>query len=69
MEGKVIWFDRATGFGFIDRNDGGGHIYVHHSALLSEGRRILAEGDRVEFDIEQGLKGPQAVRVRVKREG
>jgi CspA family cold shock protein len=59
----VKWFNDAKGFGFITR-EGGPDVFVHHSAILSEGFRSLAEGDRVQFDVVQGPKGAQAANVR-----
>lgn len=64
MQGTVKWFNNAKGFGFIGRQDGGGDVFVHYSAIESEGYRALAEGDTVEFEIEQGQKGPQAAHVK-----
>ena len=60
--GKVKWFNEKKGFGFIE-NDEGGDVFVHHTAIRSEGFRTLAEGERVSFDIEQGAKGPKAANV------
>jgi CspA family cold shock protein len=62
MKGKVKWFDAAKDYGFIGREDGT-DVFVHYSAIQSEGYKSLQEGDEVEFEIEQGPKGPQAVRV------
>ncbi len=56
--GTVKWFNDAKGFGFITLEDGGKDCFVHHSAIQSEGFRTLAEGERVEFDLVQGAKGP-----------
>ncbi len=61
--GVVKWFDNQKGFGFIARDAGGGDVFVHYSALTGDGYRSLAEGDRVEFSIEQNQKGPSATNV------
>ena len=61
--GIVKWFNDAKGFGFITR-EGGPDVFVHHTAIQSEGFRSLAEGDRVKFDVVQGPKGAQAANVR-----
>jgi cold shock protein len=60
--GTVKWFNDAKGFGFIER-EGGGDVFVHHSAIQGEGFRSLAEGQQVEFDLTQGQKGPAAENV------
>jgi cold shock protein len=60
--GKVKWFNKAKGFGFIGRDDGP-DVFVHHSAIQGGGYQSLQEGDDVEFDIVQGQKGPQAENV------
>jgi CspA family cold shock protein len=64
MQGTVKWFNDAKGFGFITPDDGSKDVFVHHTAISSEGFRSLAEGDKVEFETEQGPKGPQAKNVR-----
>ena len=62
--GTVKWFNDAKGFGFITPENGQKDCFVHHSAIQSQGFRSLAEGERVEFDIVQGAKGPAAENVR-----
>jgi CspA family cold shock protein len=62
-QGKVKWFNDAKGFGFVQQ-DGGPDVFVHHTAIIAEGFRSLAEGDRVEFEVKQGPKGLQAANVR-----
>jgi CspA family cold shock protein len=62
MRGKVKWFNNAKGFGFIGRDDGP-DVFVHYSAIQSDGYKSLKEGDDVEFEIGQGSKGPQAENV------
>jgi len=64
FEGTVKWFDGSKGFGFISR-EGGTDVFVHYSAIQSEGFRNLNEGQRVEFSVEQGDKGPKAANVTV----
>jgi CspA family cold shock protein len=58
--GTVKWFKDDKGFGFITREDGEKDVFVHHSAIQGEGFKTLMEGDRVEFDVVQGQKGPAA---------
>ena len=62
-EGKVKWFNEQKGFGFIEK-DGGGDVFVHHSAIQGEGFKTLQEGQRVSFDVQQGPKGPAAANVK-----
>ncbi|MCI2255590.1 cold-shock protein [Domibacillus sp. PGB-M46] len=61
-QGKVKWFNGEKGFGFIERN-GGEDVFVHFSAIQGEGFKNLDEGQEVEFEVEQGQRGPQAVNV------
>lgn len=62
MQGKVKWFNAEKGFGFIER-EGGDDVFVHFSAIQSDGFRSLEEGQAVEFDIVEGDRGPQAANV------
>ncbi len=62
--GTVKWFNDQKGFGFIVRDDGQGDVFVHYSEIQGEGFRSLAEGDKVEFEVVQGDKGPAAKNVR-----
>jgi CspA family cold shock protein len=62
-QGTVKWFNDQKGFGFITPDGGGKDCFVHHSAIQSDGFRTLSEGDRVEFEVVQGTKGPAAENV------
>ena len=63
VTGTVKWFNGQKGYGFISR-DGGEDVFVHYSAIQGDGFRNLEEGERVEFTVEQGRKGPSAAEVR-----
>ena len=65
-QGKVKWFNDAKGFGFIAHNEGK-DVFVHHTAIVADGFRSLAEGDEVEFEITNGPKGLAATNVRKLR--
>ena len=62
LKGIVKWFNNAKGYGFLGRDDGP-DVFVHYSAVVGEGYKSLQEGDKVEFEIAQGAKGPQAANV------
>ena len=62
--GTVKWFNSEKGYGFISQDDGGADVFVHFSAIDSTGYRSLEENQRVEFNVTQGPKGPQAEHVR-----
>jgi CspA family cold shock protein len=62
VQGRVKWFNNSKGFGFIGRDDGP-DVFVHYTAIVSDGYKMLNEGDIVEFEIVQGPKGPQASNV------
>lgn len=62
--GTVKWFNESKGFGFIAPSDGSADVFVHFSAIASEGFRTLVEGQAVTYEVENGPKGPQATQVR-----
>ena len=64
-QGTVKWFNAEKGYGFIAVEGGGADVFVHYSAIATTGYRSLDEGQKVEFDVTQGQKGPQAENVRV----
>jgi CspA family cold shock protein len=62
MEGRVKWFNAEKGYGFIEQDEGG-DVFVHYSAIQGEGFKTLDEDQRVEFDVVDGARGPQAANV------
>lgn len=62
--GTVKWFNAEKGFGFIAQPDGGGDVFVHHSAIEMSGYRTLEEGQQVQFEVQQGPKGLMATNVK-----
>ena len=65
ITGIVKWFNESKGFGFITPADGSKDVFVHYSAIQGGGFKSLAEGQQVQFDVEQGQKGPSAVNVQL----
>ncbi|WP_159808378.1 cold-shock protein [Cellulomonas citrea] len=61
--GTVKWFNAEKGFGFITPDDNGADVFVHYSAIAADGYRSLDEGQKVQFDVTQGPKGPQAANL------
>ncbi len=66
MKGTVKWFDSSKGYGFIT-GENGQDVFVHFSAIQMDGFKTLKEGDKVEFDIQNGQKGPQAANVKLSK--
>ena len=64
VTGTVKWFNDAKGFGFIVQDNGGPDVFCHHTAIVADGFRSLAEGQKVEFEVKKGPKGLQAANVR-----
>lgn len=67
LTGVVKWFSRLKGYGFINPDDGGQEVFVHYSAIDGEGYRNLYEGDKVEFELVDRGRGPQAQKVSARR--
>lgn len=65
LTGTVKWFDEGRGFGFIAQDGGGKDLFAHFSEIQSEGYKSLSENQRVEFEVKEGQKGPQAANIRV----
>jgi len=63
VNGTVKWFNESKGFGFIEQESGGPDVFAHFSAIASDGFKTLAEGQKVEFTVTQGQKGPQAENI------
>lgn len=63
MKGSVKWFNDKKGYGFISKEDGSGDVFVHFSAVQSQGHKTLKEGEAVEFDVVDSDKGPKAANV------
>ncbi|WP_305787199.1 MULTISPECIES: cold-shock protein [Micromonosporaceae] len=64
VTGTVKWFNGEKGYGFITQDDGGADVFAHFSAIATSGYRTLEENQRVEFEVAQGAKGPQAENIR-----
>jgi cold shock protein len=64
-QGTVKWFNAEKGYGFIAVDDGSADVFVHYSEIVADGYRSLEENQRVEFEVTQGRKGPQAEKVRI----
>lgn len=64
-KGTVKWFNESKGFGFITPDDGGDDLFVHHSEIVAEGFRSLHDGQKVEYEVGEGRKGPQATKVKI----
>lgn len=65
LTGTVKWFSKEKGYGFITRDDNQGDVFVHYSAIQQKGFKTLKQGQRVQFEIEEDVKGPRAKNVKV----
>ncbi len=64
MRGTVKWFNAAKGYGFISPSDGGDDVFAHYTAIEMDGYKTLSEGQQVEYELEQGPKGPKAAGIK-----
>lgn len=64
MRGTVKWFNAAKGYGFISPSDGGDDVFAHYTAIEMDGYKTLSEGQQVEYELEQGPKGPKAAAIK-----
>ncbi len=64
MRGTVKWFNAAKGYGFISPSDGGDDVFAHYTAIEMDGYKTLSEGQEVEYELENGPKGPKATNIR-----
>ena len=64
MKGKVKWYNKVKGYGFIIPEEGGNDVFVHFSSIEGEGKKTLEEGEAVEFEMTDGAKGPAAAKVK-----
>ncbi|MCH9003112.1 MAG: cold-shock protein [Planctomycetes bacterium] len=65
MEGTVKWFNDTRGYGFITPSDGSADVFVHYTGIVGDGRKTLQEGQKVEFEVTQGDRGPKAGEVKM----
>ncbi|MCH8146695.1 MAG: cold-shock protein [Planctomycetes bacterium] len=65
MEGTVKWFNDTRGYGFITPSDGSADVFVHYTGIVGDGRKTLQEGQKVEFEVAQGDRGPKANEVKM----
>ena len=65
MEGTVKWFNDTRGYGFITPSDGSADVFVHYTGIVGDGRKTLQEGQKVEFEVTEGDRGPKAGEVKM----